>query len=183
MAADDRNRQIAALYEATARRVKVLCWQRLADDEAASDTVQEVYERALIHWPTLAGMSDDKRAGWLMTVAANRCLDLLRHRQRFHRETYDPSWHDRATPHRDDQPETAALQNEQAASVVRLLASLPAEDATTLTIVSQSDGIHMERIAATFGIGRSAAKSRAYRARQRAQARLEAFGLDAAYGG
>ena len=52
--------------------------KRFDDLDLADEAVQDALERAASHWP-FEGIPDNP-AGWLMTVARNRAIDLLRRR-------------------------------------------------------------------------------------------------------
>ncbi len=77
---DSRRRWLAELYEANSTAVFNLCRRLLNSREEAADATHEVFLRAvasLSEPPT----SPQARA-WLMMVAHNHCIDLLRRRDR-----------------------------------------------------------------------------------------------------
>lgn len=78
---DSRRRWLSELYEANSTAVFNLCRRLLNSREEAADATHEVFLRAvasLSEPPT----SPQARA-WLMMVARNHCIDLLRRRDRF----------------------------------------------------------------------------------------------------
>ena len=78
---DTRRRWLSDLYEANSAAVFNLCRRLLNSREEAADATHEVFLRAvasLSEPPT----SPQARA-WLMMVARNHCIDLLRRRDRF----------------------------------------------------------------------------------------------------
>ena len=78
---DTRRRWLSELYEANSTAVFNLCRRLLNSREEAADATHEVFLRAvasLSEPPT----SPQARA-WLMMVARNHCIDLLRRRDRF----------------------------------------------------------------------------------------------------
>jgi RNA polymerase sigma factor (sigma-70 family) len=80
---DEQQRWLAALYEANFAAVLKRCGAILKSGEDAADAAHEVF---LIAFNSLAPDTEDKRArAWLLTVAQNHCLDLLRRRRRFGR--------------------------------------------------------------------------------------------------
>src|SRR5437762_8959709 len=78
-----QQRWLAELYESNFPAVFKRCGVLLNSPEDAADAAHEVF---LIALKSLAPKTDDKRArAWLLTVAQNPCLDLLRRRKRFGR--------------------------------------------------------------------------------------------------
>jgi RNA polymerase sigma factor (sigma-70 family) len=79
----EQQRWLAALYEANFAVVFKRCNAILKSGEDAADAAHEVF---LIALNSLEPDADEKRArAWLLTVAHNHCLDLLRRRKRFGR--------------------------------------------------------------------------------------------------
>jgi RNA polymerase sigma-70 factor (ECF subfamily) len=58
------------------------CLTYLGDETAAQDAVQEVFVRALGATNSFRGESSART--WLCRIADNLCLDILRHRRRYH---------------------------------------------------------------------------------------------------
>ena len=82
MSAEQR-RWLAALYEANFAAVFKRCGVMLKSGEDAADAAHEVF---LIALNSLAPDTEAKRArAWLLTVAQNHCVDVLRRRRRFGR--------------------------------------------------------------------------------------------------
>src|SRR2546429_9493137 len=82
MSAEQR-RWLSALYEANFAAVLKRCGAILKSGEDAADAAHEVF---LIALNSLAPDTEEKRArAWLLTVAHNHCLDLLRRRRRLGR--------------------------------------------------------------------------------------------------
>lgn len=78
-----QQRWLAGLYESNFPAVFKRCGALLKSSEDAADAAHEVF---LIALNSLAPDADDKRSrAWLLTVAQNHCLDLLRRRKRFGR--------------------------------------------------------------------------------------------------
>lgn len=78
---DARRRWLSELYEANSGAVFNLCRRLLTSREDAADATHEVFLRAVASL-TEPPSSPQARA-WLMTVARNHCIDLLRRRERF----------------------------------------------------------------------------------------------------
>jgi len=82
MSAEQR-RWLSALYESNFAVVLKRCGAILKSGEDAADAAHEVF---LIALNSLAPDTEEKRArAWLLTVAHNHCLDLLRRRRRLGR--------------------------------------------------------------------------------------------------
>jgi RNA polymerase sigma-70 factor (ECF subfamily) len=78
---DDRRRWLSELYEANSAAVFNLCRRRLTSREDAADATHEVFLRAAA---SLSEAPDTPQArAWLITVARNHCIDVLRRRERF----------------------------------------------------------------------------------------------------
>ena len=79
----DQQRWLAHLYESNFPAVFKRCTALLKTSEDAADAAHEVF---LIALNSLAPDTEEKRArAWLLTVAQNHCVDLLRRRKRFAR--------------------------------------------------------------------------------------------------
>src|SRR3989440_11776864 len=79
----EQQRWLAGLYEANFAAVVRRCRVLLKSAEDAADAAHEVF---LIALNSLAPDTEAKRArAWLLTVAHNHCLDLLRRRRRLGR--------------------------------------------------------------------------------------------------
>jgi len=79
----EQQRWLAGLYEANFAAVVRRCRVLLKSAEDAADAAHEVF---LIALNSLAPETEEKRArAWLLTVAHNHCLDILRRRKRFGR--------------------------------------------------------------------------------------------------
>src|SRR5256712_13624711 len=79
----EQRRWLSALYESNLAAVLKRCGAILKSGEDAADAAHEVF---LIALNSLAPDTEAKRArAWLLTVAHNHCLDLLRRRRRLGR--------------------------------------------------------------------------------------------------
>src|SRR2546423_8604042 len=79
----EQRRWLSALYESNFAAVLKRCGAILKSGEDAADAAHEVF---LIALNSLAPDTEEKRArAWLLTVAHNHCLDLLRRRRRLGR--------------------------------------------------------------------------------------------------
>src|SRR2546423_10303435 len=79
----EQRRWLSALYESNCAAVLKRCGAILKSGEDAADAAHEVF---LIALNSLAPDTEEKRTrAWLLTVAHNHCLDLLRRRRRLGR--------------------------------------------------------------------------------------------------
>jgi len=76
----ERRRWLSDLYEANAGAVFRLCCRLLKSPEDAADATHEVFLRAITSLPIRSTVGLGR--AWLMTVARNHCLDVLRRRKR-----------------------------------------------------------------------------------------------------
>ncbi|HZL96868.1 MAG TPA: sigma-70 family RNA polymerase sigma factor, partial [Vicinamibacterales bacterium] len=68
----------AELYQAHYRQVRAFCRQLLGSAERAEDAAQEAFTRA---YRSLASYDRSQPfAGWVMRIARNHCLDVVRRR-------------------------------------------------------------------------------------------------------
>src|SRR2546423_13985373 len=82
MSAEQR-RWLSALYESNFAAVLKRCGAILKSGEDAADAAHEVF---LVALNSLEPDTEERRArAWLLTVAHNHCLDLLRRRRRLGR--------------------------------------------------------------------------------------------------
>jgi RNA polymerase sigma factor (sigma-70 family) len=78
---DDQRRWLADLYEANHKAVFRQCARIVRDPEEAADACQEVFVVATREF--VAGNRPNNVRGWLLAVARNHCLDVLRRQKRF----------------------------------------------------------------------------------------------------
>jgi RNA polymerase sigma-70 factor (ECF subfamily) len=85
---DDQRRWLADLYEANHEAVFRQCARIVRDPEEAADACQEVFVVATREF--VAGNRPNNVRGWLLAVARNHCLDVLRRRSDLARSS--PGW-------------------------------------------------------------------------------------------
>jgi RNA polymerase sigma factor (sigma-70 family) len=71
---------MAELYESNSAVVYRVCKRLLIDTEDAADATQEVFLRAVVG--LTAETRNERARAWLITVARNHCLDVLRRKKR-----------------------------------------------------------------------------------------------------
>jgi RNA polymerase sigma-70 factor (ECF subfamily) len=142
----------ADLYTAHFRQVRGLCRQLLGSADRAEDAAQEAFSRAYRAF----GSYDSAQAfgGWIMSIARNYCLDLLRRRSTertlFGSETEEAAAAE--TPDADGLG--AAIAAERAAAVNAAVAKLPDRYRVPLALAYFADSDYDE-IAAALGITRT----------------------------
>lgn len=160
------------LVEAYQRPVYNLCYRMLGGDVIeAEDAAQETFLRAYTKLNTYN--SSRKFSSWLFSIASHYCIDRLRQR-RFQFIGWDelpvPDQTLLSSP--EPQPEAAALNREEQATLHALLNTLP-PDYRAATILRYWHELSYDEIAETLHTSVSAIKSRLFRAKQMMADELE----------
>lgn len=163
------DRYFGELYRRYGPRVYAKCLTMLGDEAEARDAVQDVFERALRR---IGGFRREaKFSTWLYAIANNHCIDRLRARERRRaREAALPD--DDALGEADARPAPGGggadwLEAQSPEAIAHILARLGELDRAAL-VLRYMDGLSTRDLAATLGVGESAAKMRLKRARDRA---------------
>jgi len=165
----------AELYVAHYRQVRGLCRQLLGSADRAEDAAQEAFARA---YRSLASYDAAQPfAGWVMRIARNYCLDLLRRRSKevalFGSEAEEAAAAE--APGVDGLG--AALSQERAAAVNAAVAKLPERYRVPLALAYYSDADY-DDIATTLGITRNHVGVLLCRAKQLLRQSLADTGID-----
>lgn len=143
------------------------CTGLLRDTALAEDVTQETFVKAWRSLPTFRG---DSLRSWLMRIATNGCLDVLRQRSRRATDSLDAqlvepraTW---TTQTHDFSPEEQSEQAELALRLDQALAQLPEEQRIAL-LMSDVLGYDYHEIAALTDSAIGTVKSRISRARAR----------------
>ena len=144
----------ALLYERHAGSVFGLANRILRDRAAAEDVTQDVFVRLWRHRDVYAPERGAPRA-WLLTIARNRAIDVLRRGGRRH-EPLDDAHETREAPERT---EDEALRRDEAASLGAALRGLPDEQRTAVELAYFADLTQAE-IAAQLRVPLGTVKSR-----------------------
>ncbi len=152
-------------------RVYAFCSRMLSDREEALDAAQDVFLSA---YRNLAGFRGDASLStWLLKIAANRCLNVIRRRSaRAAKETsfsgiggagdddppYDPRGRD------EDRPDRIVEGRELGAILLRTLDRIDPES-RSLVLLSDAEGLSYEELADAFGLPLGTVKSKLHRAR------------------
>ena len=155
-------------------RVYNLCYRMLSDPDEAADATQEAFLSAYKAMPRFKG---DQFRTWLLRIATNACLDMLRTRKRRPTQPID-SWgsaedgEESGEPlpipdlNPDVNPEASTLRAETVATIQVGLDMLPDDQRMTLVLVDVQ-GLSYEEAAEIMGANLGTVKSRMNRARAR----------------
>lgn len=148
------------------RRVFALCVGMVGPD-TAEDITQETFIRAL---GSLDRYRGGNFAGWLLTIAGNRCRDELRRRKRRPTSSLDQQMEAfgdaYALPSQERSPERRALDSELRRVIVAALVQLPDDQRQALTL-RDIEGFSYQEIASATNVSVGTVKSRIARARAR----------------
>jgi len=146
------------------RQIYTLVYHMLGDADDAADLSQEVFVKAYRALPRIS--RDLRLAPWLVRIATNACLDVLRRRQRLRWLPWEGPKHDhRLLSGPADDPERQALSQETRAVVQRVLARMAPRHRLAL-ILREIEGLSCEEIGQVLGLSQSATKSFLFRARE-----------------
>jgi RNA polymerase sigma factor (sigma-70 family) len=156
----------------------------LSDPDAAADATQDAFISA---FRAMSRFKGEQFKTWLLRIATNACLDVLRSRKRRPTQSLD-SW----GPHDGEEdsveplpiadldpsvdPEISTLRAETVAAIQRGLDTLPDDQRTALVLVDVQ-GLSYEEAASVTGANLGTVKSRINRARTRMREYLRERGI------
>ena len=154
-------------------RVYSLCYRMLSDPDAAADATQEAFLSA---WRAMPHFKGEHFRTWLLRIATNGCLDVIRSRKRRPTQSLD-NWNPGDSSEEAEplpitdldpsvDPEGQALRAETVAAIQLGLDNLP-EDQRTVLILVDVQGLSYEEAASVTGANLGTVKSRVNRARAR----------------
>lgn len=164
-------------------RVYNLCLRMLSDPDAAADATQDAFISAYKAMPRFQG---GQFRAWLLRIASNACLDVLRSRKRHPTLSLD-----RAQPGSTEEeveplpipdldpyanPEASALNAEMVETIQRGLETLPSDQRVALVLVD-IQGLSYEEAALVSEANLGTVKSRINRARARMRDYLRERGV------
>ncbi len=149
----------ASLVTRYQRQVHNLAYRMLGNPEDAEDAAQEVFLRAYTALPSFE--LGRKFSSWLLSIASNLCIDILRRRRFAWMSLDDVSFRLAAAI---EEPDGAVLRQEQAGQVQHLLQRLP-EKYRLVVVLRYWYDMPYEEIAATTGLSLNTVKTRLHRAR------------------
>ena len=152
------------LVEAYKGPVFNLAYRMLSNAGEAEEAAQEVFIRAYTRLDTYN--PNHKFSTWILSIASNYCIDLLRKRRALLLSIDEPlPPHPALMSDRSKGPEAQSMMNEQQKLVQDLLASLPAEYREAVVLRYWHE-MSYEEIAEVMNTTVSAIKSRLFRARR-----------------
>jgi RNA polymerase sigma-70 factor, ECF subfamily len=153
----------AELYRTHYRRVFGLCRQLLGKAERAEDAAQEVFLRA--HNAFASYDQAQPFAGWILRIASNHCIDLLR-RRRKELQLFGTESDERIAAEADDSDVLGDLLTaERAAEVKAAVEALPERYRIPLVLAYYNDASYHD-VAAALGVTPSHAGTLICRAKQ-----------------
>jgi RNA polymerase sigma-70 factor (ECF subfamily) len=153
----------AELYRSHYRRVFGLCRQLLGSAERAEDAAQETFLRA--HRAFADYDAAQPFAGWILRIASNHCVDVVRRRRREAR-LFGVESEERIAAEADDTDVVGELLTaERAGEVKAAIASLPERYRLPLVLAYYRDASYDE-VAGELGITRTHAGALICRAKQ-----------------
>lgn len=154
-------------------RVYNLCYRMLSDPDAAADATQDTFLSA---YRAIGRFKGEQFRTWLLRIATNACLDVLRSRKRRPTISIDAPVVDDEGDESDPlpisdpdpslDPEMRALRAEVAETIQLGLSLLPDEQRTALVLVDV-EGFSYEEAAVISGANIGTVKSRINRARSK----------------
>ena len=152
----------AALVRSVQRQVFGLCLRLLNSEAEASEVAQDAFLRAFQNLHRY----DENRPWdlWVMAIARNLCLDILRRRSRAHTEDLDEMKDYLPSGARTQEEEAIARQERQ--SLEAALATLPVTDREVLALYYVQKRTTKE-IAEVMGVAPGTIMARLFRAREK----------------
>ncbi len=157
------------------KQVYNYCLRLTRNPGDALDLLQEVFLAVYRHLPSFQGQNDQQFRAWLMRIAVNKTMDLLRQRRRSPRLVTDATAEEAMleceAPDLHD-PDHAYAQSTTNAAIRGLLASLPPEQCIVVELKFFQHFTFAE-ISQQTGVPVNTLKSRLYAALQKLKERLE----------
>ena len=173
----DEHGLLAEQFEANRSHLRAVAYRMLGSASEADDAVQEAWLRL-----NRAGADGiDNLTGWLTTVVARVCLDMLRSRASRREESLEPGGHDPAVSRADgtDPEHEALLADSIGLALLVVLETLtPAE--RVAFVLHDLFAVPFDEIAPVVGRNPAAARQLASRARRRVQGASASSDADAA---
>lgn len=159
--------QIVDAYKAP---VYNLAYRMLRSGPEAEDAAQEIFLRA---YTKLASYDRTRKfSTWLLSIASNYCIDMLRRRRATIVDIEDVAF---SLPADAPGPERSALAQEQREAVARAINRLP-EGYRLVTVLRYYNDLSYEEIEQATGLSEATVKTRLHRARRQLEELLDAEG-------
>jgi RNA polymerase sigma-70 factor (ECF subfamily) len=160
----------ARLVETYKTPVYSIAYRMLRNSAEAEDAAQEIFLRAYTKLATYDRQR--KFSTWLLSIASNYCIDVLRRRRATLVELDEVAF---ALPSEAPGPERSALNREQREAVVRAINRLP-DTYRLITVLRYYHDLSYEEIEQITGLTEATVKTRLFRARRQLEDLLEAEG-------
>ena len=160
----------ALLVDAYKAPVYNLAYRMLRSAPEAEDAAQEIFLRAYTKLATYD--RERKFSTWLLSIASNYCIDVLRRRRATLVELDEVAF---AVPSSAPGPESSAIDHEQREAVARAISQLP-DTYRLITVLRYYHDLSYEEIERITGLSQSTVKTRLFRARRQLEELLEAEG-------
>jgi len=157
--------ELAARFDAERTRLRAVAYRMLGSTAEADDAVQEAWLRL----SRVDADGIDNLSGWLTTVVARVCLDLLRSRSARREEPWDESADDVADIDPSADPEREALLAESVGPAMLVVLETLAPAERLAFVLHDLFGVPFDEIAPVVGRTPVAARQLASRARRRVQ--------------
>jgi len=157
-----------ALVRSVQRSVYGLCLRLLRTEAEAAEVAQETFLRAYQH----LGRYDESKPFdlWVLAIARNLCLDLLRRRARVHTQDVD-ELHE-ALPSGERSQEEGAIAAQEQRSLEAALATLGPDDREVLALYYVQRRTTKE-IAQVMGVAPGTIMARLFRAREKLRRQMK----------
>lgn len=158
----------ASLVRSVQRPVYGLCLRLLANDAEASEVAQEAFLRAYQN----LGRYDVERPFdlWVMAIARNLCLDILRRRSKIRSENVDDM--KEVLPSSGENQEDGVIAREERLSLESAMATLSADDREVLALYYVQRRTTKE-IGSLLGVAPGTIMARLFRAREKLRQRMQ----------
>lgn len=163
------NDAFAALVRSVQRPVYGLCLRLLRTEAEAAEVAQESFLRA---YQNLDRFDDSRPFDlWVLAIARNLCLDLLRRRTKL--QTEDVDEHAHALPSGEQSLEDQAIGKQVRLSLEDAMATLSADDREVLALYYVQKRTTKE-IAEVMGVAPGTIMARLFRAREKLRQKMGA---------
>jgi RNA polymerase sigma-70 factor, ECF subfamily len=147
-----------------------LAYRMLRNAPEAEDAAQEIFLRA---YTRLASYDRARKfSTWLLSIASNYCIDVLRRRRATIVDLEDVAF---SLPSDAPGPERSALVQEQREAVARAINRLP-DGYRLVTVLRYYNDLSYEEIEQATGLSEATVKTRLHRARRQLEELLDAEG-------
>jgi RNA polymerase sigma-70 factor (ECF subfamily) len=169
------SRAFASLVKLTQRPVYGLCLRLLRTEAEAAEVAQETYLRAFKNLERY----DEARPFdvWVLAIARNLCLDILRRRQRVRTEDVEEHAHTLQTG--DPSLEDAAISKQERRSLEEAMATLSSDDREVLALYYVQKRTTRE-IGEIIGVAPGTIMARLFRAREKLRQKMLPAGANGA---